>query len=174
MKTHLDDLLQRFQHTRVLVIGDLMLDHYIWGDVTRISPEAPVPVVRVVRETQTAGGAANVALNLSALGVNASLLGIIGEDSPGEGLLDLLRQQEVDVSPIIQRSDTPTIVKTRVLARTQQLCRIDRESGSTGRIRRSRGCRRGRDSDATASGHRSLAAARRQGLPPPPRTSRGS
>jgi D-beta-D-heptose 7-phosphate kinase/D-beta-D-heptose 1-phosphate adenosyltransferase len=129
MKTHLDDLLQRFQHTRVLVIGDLMLDHYIWGDVTRISPEAPVPVVRVVRETQTAGGAANVALNLSALGVNASLLGIIGEDSPGEGLLDLLRQQEVDVSPIIQRSDTPTIVKTRVLARTQQLCRIDRESG---------------------------------------------
>lgn len=128
MTTDFVELLARFEQTRVLVIGDLMLDHYVWGDVTRISPEAPVPVVRVLKETQTAGGAANVALNLSALGAKASVVGVIGEDSHGDGLLQLLQQQNVNVSPIIRRADCPTIVKTRVLARTQQLCRIDRES----------------------------------------------
>ncbi len=123
------DLLTAISKVRILVIGDLMLDDYVWGDVTRISPEAPVPVVRVYDETRTAGGAANVALNLSALGVKASLLGVIGKDPHGHHLLDLLNERGVDTTPILEFSDVSTIVKTRVLARKQQLCRIDRENG---------------------------------------------
>lgn len=126
---NLAPLLERLSMARVLVIGDLMLDHYIWGDVSRISPEAPVPVVHATRDTWTAGGAANVALNLASLGVRTSVLGYIGEDEAGYRLRGILEERGVHDLPPPIKSDAPTIIKTRVLARTQQLCRIDREAG---------------------------------------------
>lgn len=125
---NLKELITALEETRILVIGDLMLDHYILGDVSRISPEAPVPVVRVLKETYTAGGAGNVALNLASLGVKTTLIGRIGEDSQGQKLVELLNRQGVNTSQTIASPNAPTIVKTRVLAGTQQLCRIDRES----------------------------------------------
>jgi len=120
-------LLEKIKNLRFLVIGDLMLDHYIWGEVQRISPEAPVPVVFTARETETAGGAANVALNLAALGAGASLAGSIGQDVEGSRLLDLLVAAGVETGLCGRLGSRPTITKTRVIARTQQLCRIDRE-----------------------------------------------
>lgn len=122
------DILHHLPKLKILVIGDLMLDHYIWGEVHRISPEAPVPVVHATRDSHTAGGAANVALNLSALGVAASLVGSLGRDANAETLLDLLHAAGIDSTGCIRHPDAPTIVKTRVIARTQQLCRIDREA----------------------------------------------
>lgn len=115
----------------ILVIGDLMLDHYIWGDVHRISPEAPVPVVHAARESHTAGGAANVALNLASLGIPVKLAGALGKDSAGDKLLALLGGAGIDTSLCHSQPQRPTIVKTRVIARTQQLCRIDHEAASS-------------------------------------------
>ncbi len=114
---------------RVLVIGDLMLDHYIWGDANRISPEAPVPVVHVQSDTHTAGGAANVALNLAALGIQPVIAGSIGKDPAGDILRRILDQSGVGFLSIDETnlSGSRTIEKTRVLVRNQQLCRIDRE-----------------------------------------------
>lgn len=115
----------------ILVIGDLMLDHYIWGDVHRISPEAPVPVVHAARESHTAGGAANVALNLASLGIPVRLAGALGRDAAGEKLLALLGGAGIDTTLCLSQPQRPTIVKTRVIARTQQLCRIDHEAASS-------------------------------------------
>ncbi len=119
-------ILEKLPHLRVLVIGDAMLDHYIWGDATRISPEAPVPVVDIFRDTYTAGGAANVALNLASLGARCTLAAFIGSDDAGQKLAALLREKNIAILP------TPgtgaTIIKTRVLVQHQQLCRLDRES----------------------------------------------
>lgn len=121
-------ILDACRNLRILVIGDVMLDHYIWGEVTRISPEAPVPVIHVMRESHTAGGAANVALNLAALGGQASLIGAFGNDEAGKNLVQILGQASIDFSACVIRPEIATIVKTRVIARTQQLCRIDREA----------------------------------------------
>ena len=121
-------ILDAFRKLRILVIGDVMLDHYLWGEVTRISPEAPVPVIHVMRESHTAGGAANVALNLAALGGNASLIGAFGDDDAGKTLVWILSQAAIDFSACVIKPEIATIVKTRVMARTQQLCRIDREA----------------------------------------------
>ena len=112
---------------RILVIGDLMLDYYIWGDVHRISPEAPVPVIHVTKDTHTAGGGANVALNLASLGASVSLIGSLGEDDASAKLLTLLTAADIDTRGCFLNPEIPTIVKTRVIARNQQLCRIDRE-----------------------------------------------
>jgi D-beta-D-heptose 7-phosphate kinase/D-beta-D-heptose 1-phosphate adenosyltransferase len=115
---------------KILVIGDLMLDHYILGDVYRISPEAPVPVVKVHKETFTAGGAANVALNLANLGAETYVSGYIGNDVSGAKLKEILFQNNIKILELKElNSDSPTIVKTRVLVRNQQLCRIDYEAG---------------------------------------------
>jgi len=122
------DILSRLSGLRILVIGDLMLDHYVWGEVTRISPEAPVPIVHVARESDTAGGAANVALNLASLGVRAEVIGCMGEDAAAVRLRDLLHAGGIETGRCIVRAGVPTIVKTRVVARTQQLCRIDHEA----------------------------------------------
>jgi len=119
--------LARFRRLRILVVGDLMLDEFIYGRVSRISPEAPVPVVHVERETTYPGGAANVARNLSALGIHAELGGGIGQDEAGTKLLGLLRHGKIGTSGIARFSSYPTIVKTRVLARQQQVVRVDRE-----------------------------------------------
>jgi rfaE bifunctional protein kinase chain/domain len=119
-------LLKRITGLRILVIGDVMLDHYIWGDATRISPEAPVPVVDIARDTWTGGGAANVALNIAALGAHCTVFGFVGDDEHGARLRAILREKGVDV--ITPPGKATTIVKTRVLVRHQQLCRLDRES----------------------------------------------
>ncbi len=119
-------LLRRITGLRILVIGDVMLDHYIWGDATRISPEAPVPVIDIARDTWTGGGAANVALNIAALGARCSVFGFIGADEHGTRLRRILRAKGVGV--ICPPGDGTTIVKTRVLVQHQQLCRLDRES----------------------------------------------
>ncbi|NLF22974.1 MAG: hypothetical protein GX590_07410 [Lentisphaerae bacterium] len=124
----MQQLLESIGRLRILVIGDLMLDHYVWGDATRISPEAPVPVVNVERDTFTAGGAANVALNLRALGVAVDLVGTLGADSQGECLARVLAGHGLAVDAPLTSADRPTIVKTRVMCRSQQLCRLDREA----------------------------------------------
>lgn len=121
-------ILSAMQEKNILVIGDLMLDHYIWGDVYRISPEAPVPVVNASHESHTAGGAANVALNLASLGVSVRLAGALGEDAAGDRLLGLLGDAGVDTAHCRADARQPTIIKTRVIVRNQQLCRIDHEA----------------------------------------------
>lgn len=127
-----DEILSRLASLRILVVGDLMLDHYLWGEVSRISPEAPVPIVQVARESDTAGGAANVALNLAALGVKTELIGCLGADQPGGRLQAILAAKAVDTARCVVRASVDTIVKTRVIARNQQLCRLDREGTRTG------------------------------------------
>ena len=104
-----------------------MLDHYVWGDANRVSPEAPVPVVGVERDSYAAGGAANVALNASALGTKVNLCGWIGEDEAGDHLAAVLEENGVGFSPVFRRRDRGTICKARIMARNQQLCRVDRE-----------------------------------------------
>ncbi|MGJ8633756.1 MAG: bifunctional heptose 7-phosphate kinase/heptose 1-phosphate adenyltransferase [Luteolibacter sp.] len=126
------EILQRLPGLNILVIGDLMLDHYIWGDVHRISPEAPVPVVHASRDTFTAGGAANVALNLASIGVKAAVIGTVGNDEHAKSLLGLLEDAGIDASGCVGSDEVSTIVKTRVIVRTQQLCRIDREAARSG------------------------------------------
>ena len=121
-------LLQRIQGLTLLVIGDTLLDHYVWGDATRISPEAPVPIVRVERDAYVAGGAANVALNLRALGCDVWLAGHIGEDPEGERLRAILTKAGVRLPEQPLPRPAPTILKTRVMCRNQQLCRLDREA----------------------------------------------
>ncbi len=124
----LNSWLEAIRKIRILVVGDLMLDHYIWGDASRISPEAPVPVVQVDRETYTAGGAANVALNVQSLGGKAVLFGRMGADENGRRLASFLESNGVRLVPGCSREGIPTTVKTRVVCRHQQLCRLDREA----------------------------------------------
>jgi rfaE bifunctional protein kinase chain/domain len=120
-------LVRRFARVRVLVIGDLMLDQFVWGRVERISPEAPVPVVRVNREEERLGGAANVALNVKTLGAQATLLTVVGNDEPARTLRRLLEQQGV-ATLLGEDPQLYTIVKLRVIGRSQQLIRIDFEN----------------------------------------------
>lgn len=120
-------LLQKICGKRILVVGDVMLDHYIHGDATRISPEAPVPVVNVMRDRFVAGGAANVALNIRSLGADAVLCGLFGTDSAGENLEKILGENKIAFPPAFRRESVQTIIKSRVVVRNQQLCRIDRE-----------------------------------------------
>ena len=119
-------LLRRIAGLRILVVGDVMLDHYIWGDATRISPEAPVPVIDIERDSWTAGGAANVAINIASLGAQCTVCGYIGGDADGVRLRGVLRDRGVDA--LATPGDGMTIVKTRVMVQHQQLCRLDRES----------------------------------------------
>jgi len=122
----LSALLAVFASRRVLVIGDLMLDEYIWGRVSRISPEAPVPVVAVTGESYYPGGAANVARNLREFTPHVALLGTAGNDPAGERLLSLLLNSAIDISAVL-RTSSPTTVKSRIIARNQQVVRVDRE-----------------------------------------------
>ena len=112
---------------RVLVAGDLMLDEFIWGKVSRISPEAPVPVVAVDRETFYPGGAANVARNLHEFTAKTSVLGLTGDDAAGSRLRELLAAGGIGTDGVVSHAG-PTTVKTRIIARTQQVVRVDRES----------------------------------------------
>ncbi len=114
--------------TRVFVVGDVMLDQFIWGNVGRISPEAPVPVVEFVRESFMPGGAANVARNLTALGLPTELFGTVGCDHAAHELKSLLAKQRVGCRGLLECRSRPTSVKTRIVAHQQQVVRIDRES----------------------------------------------
>jgi len=122
----MQSLLKRISSLHVLVVGDVMLDHYIWGDANRISPEAPVPVIDVARDTYTAGGAANVALNVASLGAKATVAGFFGRDDAGKRLSGIITQK--GISLIATPGTGSTIVKTRLFVSRQQLCRLDRES----------------------------------------------
>lgn len=124
----LEALLSGFDAVHVLVVGDLMLDVYLRGGASRISPEAPVPVVRVAEEWVALGGAANVAANVVALGARCSIAGIVGDDAQGDRLRSALERTGIDAGGLITAPGRPTTVKTRVLVRNQQVARYDRES----------------------------------------------
>ena len=115
-----------FGRARVLVVGDVMLDRYLYGGTGRISPEAPVPVVHVRETTDRAGGAANVAVNLASLGVSTTLMGIVGKDDEAAALVSILQEQDIDCR-LTTIADWPTTTKTRIQSRGQQLIRLDRE-----------------------------------------------
>ncbi|WP_395737253.1 bifunctional heptose 7-phosphate kinase/heptose 1-phosphate adenyltransferase [Prosthecobacter sp.] len=121
------DHLQRFAQGRILVVGDVMLDHFIWGHVRRISPEAPVPIVEVTKEEFYPGGAANVARNISPFSPHTHLMGRVGKDMAAEKLRTLLIEDKVDPAPLLVHETLPTISKARVSARQQQIVRVDRE-----------------------------------------------
>jgi len=120
-------LLTAARKTRVLVVGDVMLDQFLWGSVSRISPEAPVPIVDFDRESFMPGGAANVARNLSALQAGTTLFGLVGRDEPARQLKNLLTEQAVDCRGLIPHAVRPTSIKTRIVAHQQQVVRVDRE-----------------------------------------------
>jgi len=117
-----------FRKTHILVVGDIVLDHYIWGKVSRISPEAPVPVVNVTRENLLLGGAANVVNNIHALGGVVNVCGVIGHDEAGRQLLQLLHSQGIGTDGLIVDPSRPTTIKTRIIAHSQQVVRFDRET----------------------------------------------
>jgi len=121
------DLLTQFPDRPILVVGDLMLDEFIWGQVSRISPEAPVPVVEVRRRTQAVGGAANAAANAAALGGRVAVAGVVGDDAEGRRVAELLRGQGIDTAGLVVDAARPTTTKTRVVAHSQQMVRIDHE-----------------------------------------------
>lgn len=122
------NIISNFQNANVLVMGDLILDEFIWGDVSRISPEAPVPVVWVKRESFMPGGASNVANNLRSLGANVRLVGVIGNDEHGAILKSALDEKGVNTDGIFVDDSRPTTLKTRVVAHHQQVVRIDKEN----------------------------------------------
>ncbi|KPJ53596.1 hypothetical protein AMJ39_04200 [candidate division TA06 bacterium DG_24] len=121
-------ILSLFKGKRIAVVGDLMLDEYVWGNVTRVSPEAPVPVVEVSSESVGLGGAANVAANLVCLGAEPVLFGVVGRDPQGKRLLRALDDAGIDRDGIFLESGRATTVKTRIIAHQQQVVRVDRES----------------------------------------------
>src|ERR1700749_3126030 len=117
---HLTNKVRSLQSTAkkpaILVIGDLSIDHYVWGTATRLSPEAPVPIVNVKKETTTLGGAGNVVQNLVALGAHVAVAGVIGNDASGRELIGILEHEGVKTNAIVRDASRPTTVKTRVLA----------------------------------------------------------
>lgn len=126
-RAHITRIVDRFALQRVLVIGDLMLDEFIWGKVSRISPEAPVPVVNVTSESYFPGGAANVARNVREFAPQTAVIGIVGEDAHGEQLLSLLRASGIDTAGVQVDASRFTTTKSRIIARNQQVVRVDRE-----------------------------------------------
>lgn len=124
----LEGLLDAFSRRTILVLGDLVLDEYLWGEAERVSPEAPVPIVRVHRESRVLGGAGNVVRNLVALGAQARFCSVVGDDLAGRRALDLLAQLDAPLGGVCVEVGRPTTRKTRVLARSQQVVRFDRET----------------------------------------------
>lgn len=129
-KSKIEKIFTRFPKCQILVVGDLMLDRYLIGNVSRISPEAPVPVVDINKEEHLLGGAANVAKNIAALDGKANLVGVIGNDSFGKSLKILLKSNGFSDSSIFIDSGRPTTVKTRIIAHNQQIVRADREKAA--------------------------------------------
>src|SRR3989338_3794091 len=127
MKNKLIKVLENFKDKKILVIGDIMLDKYIWGDVSRISPEAPVQVVNVLKETFEAGGAANVANNVAALGGFPYMVGISGNDEAKNILMEEMEKKCINTEGVFQDKDKPTTQKIRIICKGQQLLRVDYE-----------------------------------------------
>ena len=127
---HMKNLFKKFSNTGVLVIGDLMVDRFIWGNVKRISPEAPVPVVEVTEENLKLGGSANVAHNILSLGGKVYVAGVVGRDDMGKVLIHKLKAHGIDSNGIIVDDERPTSVKTRIIAHNQQVVRFDKEKKS--------------------------------------------
>ncbi|MEK6572515.1 MAG: D-glycero-beta-D-manno-heptose-7-phosphate kinase [Bacteroidota bacterium] len=127
-ETRLKELFENFKRKRIAVVGDLMLDRYFWGSVARISPEAPVPVVEIESESARLGGAANVAHNIKSLGGEPMLIGVVGNDNSGNLLRDILIENRFTPAGLIVDATRPTTVKTRVIAHSQHVVRIDRET----------------------------------------------
>jgi rfaE bifunctional protein kinase chain/domain len=122
------ELFKSFSSVRIGVVGDVMLDTYLWGVVERISPEAPVPVVTINRKEYRIGGAGNVALNLASLGTPVSVFSVIGEDDDGQILTELLKENKIDTSYLLRTSNRITTNKMRVISRNQQMMRLDSET----------------------------------------------
>ena len=121
------DILNAFANLKIVVVGDVMIDAYLEGKVSRISPEAPVPIVNFTNKENRLGGAANVALNLVSLGAKAMICSVIGEDTEGEELITLFEKHGIDSSGLVSSENRMTTVKTRVVGNNQQLLRVDRE-----------------------------------------------
>ena len=126
-RTRVEELLNQFTGKTILIVGDVMLDEFIWGKVGRISPEAPVPIVEVTSETYKLGGAANVAANIRELGGKPIPIGVIGKDETGNRVLELLKELGIE-GFAVARDDRPTTLKTRIIAHNQQIVRADWES----------------------------------------------
>jgi rfaE bifunctional protein kinase chain/domain len=126
-KDRIREIFKSFNSLNVLIIGDVMIDNYLWGKVNRISPEAPVPIVAVSKKERRLGGAANVALNIQAMGANPILCSVIGVDYEGQAFLDLLKTQKLSQKGILKSRDRITTVKTRIIGNNSQLLRVDDE-----------------------------------------------
>jgi len=124
------EIISRFKDSRILVIGDIMMDEFIWGKVSRISPEAPVPVVNVTSESQLLGGAANVVNNIVSLEGNILVCGVVGDDEIGKKIVNDLKGLGIDINGVIIEKGRPATVKTRIVAQGQQIVRYDREDSS--------------------------------------------
>ncbi|MEN3013088.1 MAG: D-glycero-beta-D-manno-heptose-7-phosphate kinase [Endomicrobiia bacterium] len=127
-KQKLIAVIKKFHGKKILVVGDIMLDKYIWGEVERISPEAPVPVVDVKKETQNLGASGNVADNIVSAGAQAYLVTVVGNDSYAEELKSMLLKKGINIDGVFSDSSRPTTVKTRIIAQNQQVVRVDKES----------------------------------------------
>ena len=127
MKIKFKNFLESNHQPRIMVVGDLILDEYIWGSVNRISPEAPVPILDTKSENLTLGGAANVAHNLIALGCEVSLVGAIGRDEKGDKLLSIVEEKNILSNGVFRFVHRPTTSKIRVIGHNQQILRIDKE-----------------------------------------------
>jgi D-beta-D-heptose 7-phosphate kinase/D-beta-D-heptose 1-phosphate adenosyltransferase len=126
-RTRIQEILNAFPGKTILIVGDLMLDEFVWGKVKRISPEAPVPVVEVIDETYRLGGSGNVAANIRSLDATPIPIGVVGRDTASDRIGELLNRAGIETYGIV-RADRPTTVKTRILAHSQQVVRTDRES----------------------------------------------
>lgn len=124
----LEEIFDKFSGLKALIVGDVMIDSYIWGKVERISPEAPVPVISITNKELRLGGAANVAKNISALGAIPLLCSVVGDDHDGKSLLDLMHTRGMDIRGVVLSDDRMTTVKERMLSSSQQLLRIDKET----------------------------------------------
>lgn len=127
MTADLQNIFRSFNKQNVLIIGDVMIDAYMWGNVNRISPEAPVPIVAVHKKENRLGGAANVALNIQAMGASAMLCGLIGDDEGGKTFLSLLKKQKLSAAGILKSRSRVSTVKTRILGNHHQMLRVDEE-----------------------------------------------
>lgn len=127
-KKRAEEIIDGFHHAKVLVVGDLMIDHFIWGKVSRISPEAPVPVVEVGSDQLLLGGSANVLHNIYAIGGKGYVTGVVGADRMGKKMISEFRRRRIGTQGIIAEEDRPTTLKTRIVAHNQQVVRFDRES----------------------------------------------
>jgi len=121
------DIFKKFEKLNILIIGDVMIDAYLWGKVDRISPEAPVPILSVTKRENRLGGAANVALNIQAMGANPIICSIVGDDGHSETFIQLLNEQNISAEGIVKSHDRITTIKTRLLGHHQQMLRVDDE-----------------------------------------------